>query len=174
MAAQHGRDMPWWATCSHQSTCISARHHGLPNISTTSCLGDLLLSMIYQTLGDEGVIRKKLPRKARGPRLGSAKCRFLTRAQFFLRCGTAPTHATAGSKTVLPMSIPCPARSLRFSSVSLPTAQSPAFAESMSAEVAGLVTRHGASDNNVAEGSPAPICDTSSTTTGLAVVHLGY
>lgn len=54
----------------------------------------------------------------------------------------APAHASAGPKTVPHMSTRCPTRNQWSSPVSLPTAQSPAFAESPSCGGGWLVTRH--------------------------------
>lgn len=60
MAAQHGRDVLWSAARSHKSTCISAQHRGLPNISTIFYLNVLLAEFDLQ----EALRQRSCPQKA--------------------------------------------------------------------------------------------------------------
>lgn len=95
-----------------------------------------------------------LPTKARWSLLGNVRRRFLT-SEFFLQRDTAPAHTTARSKTALHISTPWPATSLGIPGV-LPNGSVTGDRRISVCGGGWLVTRHWASDNNVAERSPAP------------------
>lgn len=137
MAAQHGRDVLWSAARSHKSTCISAQHHGLPNISTIFYLNALLAEFDLQ----EALRQRSCPQKAadRSQRFAVGE-----EAKGVGSSHLAPRTSRAATTQLQPTPLQEARQSYAFrqhaqrhhwgSQVSFPTPQSPGFAESGSAE----------------------------------------